>query len=170
MDRVVVQVPGRVVRLPAFRLRAATALSMGINDLVIRHAQANVAQVQQSVACNALHGVSSRLCRWLLMTQDRTRSDRLPLTQEFLGFMLGVQRSTVSGAAAALRAAGSIRYSRGQIEILDRERLKANACECYASVLDKHAQLLGARPFNATDPFGSAESMALTARLAGTRG
>jgi CRP-like cAMP-binding protein len=145
MDRVVAQVPGRAVRLPAFRLRAAAALSMGINDLVIRHAQANVAQVQQSVACNALHGVSSRLCRWLLMTQDRTRSDRLPLTQEFLGFMLGVQRTTVTGVAQVLQNAGLIRYSRGQIDILDRAGLEAAACECYGAVREKYEQLLGAR-------------------------
>jgi hypothetical protein len=84
--------------------------------------------------------------------------------------MLGVQRSTVSGAAAALQASGSIRYSRGQIEILDRDGLKANACECYASVLEKHAQLLGARPFSAADPFGSPELARTRTPLAGTRG
>jgi CRP-like cAMP-binding protein len=170
VDRVVAQVPGLAIRMLASRLKAAAALSISVTDLIVRHAQANAAQVQQSVACNAVHSVPARLCRWLLMTQDRTRSDRLPLTQEFLGFMLGVQRSTVSGAAAALQATGSIRYSRGQIEILDREKLKANACECYVSVLEKHAQLLGARPFNAADPFGSAESGRAGGRLAGTRG
>jgi CRP-like cAMP-binding protein len=155
IDRVIAQVPGAAIRMPASRLKAAAALSINITDLIIRHAQANAAQIQQSVACNAVHKVEARLCRWLLMTQDRTRSDRLPLTQEFLGFMLGVQRSTVSGAATALQAAGIIRYSRGRIEILDRKGLKAGACECYGSVLDKHAKLLGARPFNAKDPFGS---------------
>jgi CRP-like cAMP-binding protein len=155
IDRVIAQVPGVAIRMPSTRLKAAAALSINITDLIIRHAQANAAQIQQSVACNAVHGVNARLCRWLLMTQDRTRSDRLPLTQEFLGFMLGVQRSTVSGAAAALQTKGLIRYSRGQIEILDRDGLKANACECYASVLEKHAQLLGGRAFDATDPFGS---------------
>ena len=129
------QVPGAAIKLPATRLKAAAALSINITDLIVRHAQANVAQIQQSVACNALHSVEARLCRWLLMTQDRTRSDRLPLTQEFLGFMLGVQRTTVTGVARTLQAAGLIRYSRGQIEILDRDGLKAGACECYASVL-----------------------------------
>jgi CRP-like cAMP-binding protein len=154
IDRVIAQVPGPAIRMPSSRLRAAAALSNGMVDLIIRHAQANLAQIQQSVACNAIHDVEARLCRWLLMTQDRTRHDRLPLTQEFLGFMLGVQRTTVSNAARGLLTAGFIRYSRGQIEILDRNGLKARACECYASVLDKHAQLLGARPFNAADPFG----------------
>ena len=160
IDRVIAQVPGRAIKLAASRLRAAAALSISITDLVVRHAQANTAQIQQSVACNAVHSVEARLCRWLLMTQDRIRSDRLPLTQEFLGFMLGVQRTTVTGAARTLQAVGAIRYSRGQIEILDRDRLKAGACECYASVLDKHAQLLGARPFHADDPFKSTHSPA----------
>ena len=94
---------------------------------------------------------------------------RLPLTQEFLGFMLGVQRSTVSGAAAALQAKGLIRYSRGQIEILDREGLKAGACECYGSVLEKHAQLLGAHAFNGIDPFGSARFHSAGRALCGAR-
>jgi CRP-like cAMP-binding protein len=155
IDRVIALVPGRAIKLAASRLRAAAALSISITDLIVRHAQANTAQIQQSVACNAVHSVEARLCRWLLMTQDRTRSDRLPLTQEFLGFMLGVQRTTVTGVARSLQAAGAIRYSRGLIEILDHDRLKASACECYASVLNKHAQLLGARPFHADDPFES---------------
>jgi CRP-like cAMP-binding protein len=155
IDRVIAQVPGAAIKIPASRLRAAAALSISVTDLIVRHAQANAAQIQQSVACNAVHSVEARLCRWLLMTQDRTRSDRLPLTQEFLGFMLGVQRTTVTGVARALQAAGFIRYSRGQIEVLDRAGLKASACECYATVLDKHAQLLGRRPFNSADPFGS---------------
>jgi CRP-like cAMP-binding protein len=158
IDRVIAQVPGPCIRMPSTRLGAAAALSTAITALIIRHAQANAAQVQQSVACNAIHSVEARLCRWLLMTQDRTRSDRLALTQEFLGFMLGVQRTTVTSVARQLQAAGTIRYVRGQIEILDRAALKARTCECYGSVLEKHAQLLGARPFNASDPFGEAAS------------
>jgi CRP-like cAMP-binding protein len=145
VERVVAQVPGRALKMPAHRLRAAAALSPDLVDLVVRHAQANVAQIQQSVACNALHTVEARLCRWLLMTQDRTRSDRLPLTQEFLGFMLGVQRTTVTGVAQALQRAGLIRYSRGQIDILDRGRLETTACECYQSVRDTYAHFLGGR-------------------------
>jgi CRP-like cAMP-binding protein len=156
IDRVIAQVPGAAIKLAASRLRAAAALSIHIMDLIVRQTQANFAQIQQSVACNAVHSVEARLCRWLLMTQDRIRSDRLPLTQEFLGFMLGVQRTTVTGAARRLQAAGSVRYSRGLIEILDRRALQRGSCECYASVLDKHAQLLGVRPFSASDPYNSA--------------
>ena len=89
IDRVIAQVPGAAIKLPASRLRAAATLSVSITDLIVRHAQATAAQVQQSVACNAVHSVEARLCRWLLMTQDRTRSDRLPLTQEFSWFHAG---------------------------------------------------------------------------------
>ncbi len=145
IDCVAAQVPGRALKMPTFRLRAAAALSPNITDLVIRHAQAAAAQAQQSVACNAVHTVESRLCRWLLMTQDRTRTDRLPLTQEFLSFMLGVQRTTVTGAARALQKAGVIQYSRGQIEVRDRVGLEAGACECYQAVCEKYANLLGQR-------------------------
>jgi CRP-like cAMP-binding protein len=155
IDRVIAQVPGDAIRMPSSRLKAASALSTQMTDLIIRHAQANAAQTQQSVACNAIHTVEARLCRWLLMTQDRTRSDRLPLTQEFLGFMLGVQRTTVTGSARALQAAGFIRYSRGLIEILDREGLRRGACECYESVLEKHAHILGPRPLNPSNPYDS---------------
>ncbi|HEX3917440.1 MAG TPA: Crp/Fnr family transcriptional regulator [Caulobacteraceae bacterium] len=143
LDRVVAQIPGRAIKMPAFRLRAAAAISPGITSLVIRHAQANTAQIQQSVACNALHRVEARLCRWLLMTHDRTQSASLPLTQEFLGSMLGVQRTTVSGIAAALQRAGLIRYARGNIEILNRAGLEASACECYRAVGERYAQLFG---------------------------
>lgn len=157
INRVVAQVPGKALRMPALRLKAAAALSGSIANLIVRHAQAKTAQVQQSAACNAVHSVDQRLCRWLLMTQDRTRGDSLPLTQEFLAFMLGVQRTTVTGAARALQAAGYIRYSRGKIEIVDRGGLEAGACECYASVLEKHAQLVGVRPFDAHDPVYTSE-------------
>jgi CRP-like cAMP-binding protein len=143
IDRVIAQVPGDAIRVPSSRLKAAAALSVGMLDLIIRHAQANSAQTQQSVACNAVHSVEARLCRWLLMTQDRAQSSSLPLTQEFLGFMLGVQRTTVTRAAGTLQAAKLISYSRGRIEILNRAGLRAGACECYASVLDKQAQILG---------------------------
>lgn len=151
IDRVIVQVPGAAIKMPASRLKSAAALSVNIIELIVRHAQANAAQVQQSVACNAVHSVEARLCRWLLMTQDRTRNDRLPLTQEFLGFMLGVQRTTVTAVARGLQASGLIQYSRGQIEIRDREGLMMRACECYGAVLEIHAQLLGGGARDAGD-------------------
>ena len=128
------------------RLRAAAALSVNLTDLIIRHAQANTAQVQQTAACNALHSVDERLCRWLLMTQDRVGGDQIQLTQEFLGLMLGVQRTTVSRVASGLQDAGLVRYSRGQIQILDRRGLEDHTCECYESVRQKYDELLSVHP------------------------
>ena len=112
-------------------------------DLVMRHVQANTNQTQQSVACNALHTLEARLCRWLLMSDDRTPAGRLRLTQEYLALMLGVQRTTVTRAASALQAAGLIRYSRGLIEIADRAGMEAGACECYAAVRETNQRLIG---------------------------
>jgi len=145
-DRVVAQIAGRAFKIPASRLRAAAALSLGLTDLIIRHAQANAAQIQQTAACNALHSVDERLCRWLLMTQDRVGGDQLPLTQEFLALMLGVQRTTVSRVASGLQDAGLVRYSRGQIQVIDRPGLEAHACECYESVRQKYDELLSVHP------------------------
>jgi CRP-like cAMP-binding protein len=142
-DRMIAQIPGPAVKIASAKLKAAAQKSMSLTYAMVRHIQANLAQTQQSVACNALHHVEARLCRWLLMSQDRmSESAKLPLTQEFLGFMLGVSRTTVTGAARALQSAGLIAYVRGQIEILDRSGLEEGACECYLAVKDKQAQFL----------------------------
>jgi CRP-like cAMP-binding protein len=93
-------------------------------------------QAQQSAACHALHSVEARLCRWLLQSQDVIESDTIPLTQEFLSHMLGVQRNSVSLAATALSERGLIEYSRGNIKILNRDELKKCSCECYEVVHD----------------------------------
>ena len=96
----------------------------------------------QSVACNALHPLNARCCRWLLTTQDRVNSPDIPLTQEALAEMLGVQRTTVSTVVGALRDRGLIRYGRGQVTIIDRTRLEAAACECYRVVRDHFERVL----------------------------
>jgi hypothetical protein len=141
-ERVICQVPGFCYQLPIARLKQAAAKSTGLTELLIRHVQASSAQTGQSVACNAIHSVEARLCRWLLMCQDRAGVKILPLTHEFIGYMLGVQRTTVTLAARNLQAAGLIRYRRGNIEILDRDGLLESACECYAAGVHKHARLL----------------------------
>jgi len=97
--------------------------------------------VNQSVGCNALHHVDTRLCRWLLQTRDRSDSDTLTLTQEFLSEMLGVQRTTVNLLARELQSAGLIRYQRGRIEIVDRAGLEKRACECYEVVRRKNEEV-----------------------------
>ena len=88
-------------------------------------------EAQQIAACNTLHSAEARLARWLLQTQDRIRSEAIPLTQEFLSQMLGVRRTTVTLVARAFQKAGLIRYSRGHIVVLDRQGLEEAACECY---------------------------------------
>ena len=100
---------------------------MRYNDLLL-------AQVQQSVACHALHAMKGRLSRWLLQTHDCVDGDAIPLTHELLGQMLGVRRTTVTLAAKLLQSAGLIRYRRGLIQIVDRPKLEKLSCECYAVV------------------------------------
>jgi CRP-like cAMP-binding protein len=93
--------------------------------------QIMAAQVTQIAACNRLHEVNERLARWLLMSADRVESDSLPLTQEFLGQMLGTRRSSVTVAAGMLQKAGLIAHSRGDVKIVDRQGLEEAACDCY---------------------------------------
>jgi CRP-like cAMP-binding protein len=113
-----------------------------LQGLLQRYTQALFSQIAQSSACNRLHTIDQRCARWLLQTHDRVSSDEFPLTQEFLAQMLGVQRSSVNGAAGALQERGVIRYSRGVITILDREGLEAAACECYRVIAGEFARLI----------------------------
>ena len=142
-SQVVAQVPGEAWSIPSARLRAAADQSPMLRSLIVRHAQAHAAMSEQSAACNALHQVNARLSRWLLLSQDRAGSASLPLTQEFLGLMLGVRRTTVTLAAQALSGAGLIRYSRGRLQILDRAGLEHASCECYGAVNRRYSELLG---------------------------
>ena len=110
--------------------------------MLIRHEQVLLAQAQQSAGCNASHLVEARMCRWLLRMRDLAQRDDLTLTQEFLAQMLGVQRSSVSLVAGTLQTAGFIRYSRGNIRILDVEAVLSGACECYQTVKGLYDRLL----------------------------
>src|SRR5215813_4807636 len=103
--RAIVQLPGTAAWLSAAQFHAAANQSQGIRDLVVRYNDLLLAQIQQSVACNALHALEARLCRWLLQTHDCVDRDVIPLTQEFLGQMLGVRRTTVTIAARLLQSA-----------------------------------------------------------------
>jgi CRP-like cAMP-binding protein len=133
-EHVEVQVSGDAFRLSTAALDAAAANSVSLRKAIVEHAQATLAQSAQTVACNALHGVRQRMCRWLLMTRDRLQSDIVPLTQEHLAIMLGVQRTTVTGVAASLQVEGMIRYSRGRIRLAEPDRIRQCACECYERV------------------------------------
>jgi CRP-like cAMP-binding protein len=99
-----------------------------------RFAQRLAMQTTQLAACNRLHDVEERLARWILMTQDRIRTDNLPLTQEFLSQMLGTRRSSVTVSAGVLQKAGLISYTRGHVTILNRKRLEDASCDCYGIV------------------------------------
>jgi CRP-like cAMP-binding protein len=133
-SRVVGQAAGVATRIEAARLRAVAAASPRLRDTLVRHLDALLAGAQQSVACNALHDVEERFCRWLLTCHDRSDQDELQLTQEFLAMMLGVQRTTVSQVACLVQEAGLIRYQRGRLTILDRTGLERRACECYRRI------------------------------------
>ena len=141
-NRTYVQLAGSGISIAAPALRELAAQSPALMELLLRSAQALLAEEEQSVACNALHEIEARLARWLLICHDRLNTPVLPVTQEYLAIMLGKQRTTVSTAAVALRGEGLIRYSRGQLEILDRAGLEARACECYGAVLRMYDQLL----------------------------
>jgi CRP-like cAMP-binding protein len=136
------QMPGEALRMPAGMFRNELARRGPFEAIVRRYAQAFFAQVAQSTACNRLHAVDQRLCRWILMSHDRAGQSTIALTQEFLGQMLGVRRASVSVVAGALQKRGLIRYSRGVIEVLDRAALEEAACECYGVVRDEMERLL----------------------------
>ena len=145
-SRTFTQIPGVATRLSASKLRHQADLSGHLRRLLVRHSLANLAQAHQSVACNALHGVNQRLCRWLLMSQDRTAKDVVELTHQFLATMVGVHRGTITEALGALAAVNLVRNGRGRIEILDRPRLEAQACECYGAVQSSLERLIGQAP------------------------
>ena len=96
-----------------------------------QYSQTFAMEIAQVAACNRLHEVHERLARWLLMCADRVRSNDLPLTQEFLAQMLGTRRSSVTVAAGILQKAGIIAYNRGDVRIVNRQKLEETACECY---------------------------------------
>jgi len=118
-------------RLGHWRFEATTSRSAELRELIFTYTETLWAKAQQNAACNAIHDGSSRLCRWLLQCADRTGSERMLLTQEFLAEMLGVRRTTVTLLAQELQKRGILRYSRGRITILDRAALEECACECY---------------------------------------
>ena len=102
-----------------------------LEHMLRRYAHSQVMQLAQGAACNCLHQIPQRLARWLTMSCDRSGSDVLPLTQEFLAQMLGCRRSSVTSAIGQLQKAGVLRPEHGRVRILDREKLERRACECY---------------------------------------
>lgn len=132
--RVVVQGSGIAWRMKADVLRKEFDLCGPLHKLLLIYVHTLIVYLSQSSACNQFHTIRQRLCRWLLTSQDRTRSSEIMSTQQFLSHMLGVNRGSASQAASALQRSGLIRYHRGHITILDRRGLEAAACECYRIV------------------------------------
>lgn len=142
ITRAFYQVPGESLRMTAHAFNAEIARKGPFENVLRRYAQGYLSQVSQSTACNRLHDVEQRLCKWILMCHDRLGENVVPLTQEFIAEMLGVRRASVSVVAATLQKAGLIRYSRGVIEVLDRTRMEESSCECYAVVREEFERLL----------------------------
>jgi CRP-like cAMP-binding protein len=140
---VYVQVPGSGWRLPAKVLHGELSRSESTRTVLLHYVHAFFNQVAQSAACNHFHHIEQRCCRWLLMTHDRVQSDKFLLTQEFLGMMLGVRRSSVTEAASKLKQLKLIDYQRGNVTILNRRGLEQHACECYAVSKKEFDRLLG---------------------------
>ena len=142
-NRAMVQGAGDAFRMKAKSMLREFKRGGDFQHLLLRYTQALITQISQTAVCNRLHSVEQRLCRWLLMTHDRTHSDELQMTQEFISNMLGVRREGVTHAAHNLQTLHLISYVRGRIKILDRKGLEAHACECYAVVKEEHDRLLG---------------------------
>ena len=129
--KALVQGAGSAMRVSAARFSKELEHNRPLRREVDRCAYVAMATAMQVAVCNKEHLLEARLARWLLMTRDRVAADRFRFTQEFIALMLGVRRAGVNGAAAELQRRGMIRYSRGMMQILDRERLLARSCSCY---------------------------------------
>lgn len=141
-NRAVVQGEGEALSVTAKAMLVEFKRGGEFQHQLLRYTQALMTQISQTAVCNRLHLVDQRLCRWLLMTRDRTSSDTLQMTHEFISNMLGVRREGVTLAAQRLQEAGLISYVRGHIKILDREGLEKQTCECYKVVTEEHRRLL----------------------------
>ena len=142
LNKGIVQMAGSAGAIDVDQLRRLADEIKPFRSLLIRHEQVLFAQSQQSAACNASHKVEARMCRWLLHMRDLAENDDLTLTQDFLAQMLSVRRPSVSIVASPLQKAGLIKYSRGNIQVLDAKGLQKRACECYGTVKAHYQRLL----------------------------
>ena len=145
-NQCLVQLEGGLMRVPIEILRAEFERSDHVRNLLVSYSETQLAQVQQTAACNAMHTIEQRLCRWLLMMHDRAETEELSYTHEFLAHMLGADRKSVTLAAQAMQAAGLIGYRRGKIQIVDRPGLEKKTCECYAVVQERFDDFLRPPP------------------------
>ena len=136
-NRCIAQLEGHTVRCPIELLQFEFRNSEHVRNLFVSYSETLLSQVQQTVACNALHSTEERMCRWLLMMHDRAEGEALTYTHEFLANILGANRKSVTLAAQSMQNAGLISYRRGAIQVLDRPGLEQATCECYAIVKER---------------------------------
>ena len=141
-NRAIVQSGGWAYRLTGSRLKREFERHASLLHILLRYTQALITQMAQTAVCNRHHSVDQQLCRWMLLSLDRLNSNKLTMTQELIANMLGVRREGVTAAAGKLQNLGAIKYSRGQITVLDRAQLEASCCECYAVVKKETDRLL----------------------------
>jgi len=139
-----VQSGGGAVRLPADVLQREFKRGGALQGVLLRYIEALFVQAAQTAACNRHHTLDKRLCRWLLLTLDRTNSIELHMTQQRIAYMLGVRREAVVVAARKLQLGGLISYNRGHIVVLDRDGLATQSCQCYEKVKHEYERLFGA--------------------------
>lgn len=140
-NKTIVQLSDGALRISAGEAKKAFAESATMNKVLLLCVHALMMQISQTALCNRLHTIEQRLSRWLLLCRDRSASDVLTLTQEFLAIMLGANRPSVTTAALILQGGGFIKYSRGRITIIDREGLEDFACDCYRVVKPEYDRL-----------------------------
>ena len=141
-SRAIVQSAGFAYRLTGRRLKLEFERHGQMLHVLLRYTQSLITQMAQTAVCNRHHSLDQQLCRWLLLSLDRLRSNQLDMTQELIANMLGVRREGVTGAARKLQKLGVIRYRRGHIKVLDRPKLETLSCECYAVVKKETDRLL----------------------------
>lgn len=140
-SQTVTQIPGQAVRIKAEIIKEAFNRGGALQKILYRYIHATIVVGSQTAACNRLHHLEARFCRWLLMSSDGVGSQEFFLTHEFLATMLGVRRAGVSEAASQVQSKGLIRYQRGRIQIIDRKSLETAACECYGVVKAEYDRL-----------------------------
>lgn len=133
-NRAIVGISGEALRMDARILKEQFARCSPFQRILLRYTEALIAQISLTAACNRIHKLEKRLCRWLLLIHDRATSDEFVMTQEFIANMLGGRRETVTVAAGHLQDAGLIHYTRGRLKIIDRAGLESSVCECYRPV------------------------------------
>jgi len=141
-SRAVVQSAGHGYRLSAAVLKREFERGGDLQHLLLRYTQALITQMAQTAVCNRHHALEQQLCRWLLLSLDRLPANELVMTQELIANMLGVRREGVTEAAGKLQKARLINYSRGHITVLNRPKLEARVCECYAVVKREYDRLI----------------------------